>query len=205
MGAQEAAPQEEAQAPQALAADVLDAAGRTTAARSEPEGGGGDPMVQGVFGQAQAERLLWRAGFGPRPGDVDHFARWASTRPSTSWSTRRAEQLNGPAPVDDDGNPLAPEDLWGHAHCWWLDRMVRSDQPLVERMALIFHDWFATSQRHGRTTDADARPERAVPRARRSARSATCCATSRRPGDAAVPQRDRQPQGRRRTRTTPAR
>ena len=23
--------------------------------------------------------------------------------------------------------------------------MVRTDQPLVERMALVFHDWFATS------------------------------------------------------------
>ena len=56
-----------------------------------------------------------------------------------------AAQLIGPAPVDDDGNPLAPEDLWGHAHCWWLDRMVRSNQPLVERLTLVFHDWFATS------------------------------------------------------------
>ena len=25
--------------------------------------------------------------------------------------------------------------------------MVRTDQPLVERMALVFHDWFATSER----------------------------------------------------------
>ena len=24
--------------------------------------------------------------------------------------------------------------------------MVRTDQPLVERMALVFHDWFATSK-----------------------------------------------------------
>ncbi len=53
--------------------------------------------------------------------------------------------LTGPAPVDDDGNPLAPYDLWGHDHLWWLDRMVRSNQSLVERMALIWHDWFATS------------------------------------------------------------
>ena len=28
---------------------------------------------------------------------------------------------------------------------WWLDRMVRTNQPLVERMALIWHDWFATA------------------------------------------------------------
>src|SRR5919108_716743 len=30
-------------------------------------------------------------------------------------------------------------------HFWWLDRMVRTSRPLVERMALVWHDWFATS------------------------------------------------------------
>jgi len=52
--------------------------------------------------------------------------------------------LSGPAPVDQNGLAIAPADVVGHDHLWWLDRMVRSDQPLVERMALIFHDWFAT-------------------------------------------------------------
>ena len=33
----------------------------------------------------------------------------------------------------------------GHDHLWWLDRMVRSNQPLIERMTLLWHDWFATS------------------------------------------------------------
>lgn len=28
-------------------------------------------MYQGPFGREQAERLLWRAGFGPRPGEAD--------------------------------------------------------------------------------------------------------------------------------------
>jgi hypothetical protein len=107
--------------------------------------GGGDPMVQGVFGRAQAERLLWRAGFGPRPGDADRLAQMGLDAAVEELVSPPSEQLNGPAPVDDDGNPLAPEDLWGHAHCWWLDRMVRSNQPLVERMTLVLHDWFATS------------------------------------------------------------
>ena len=55
-------------------------------------------------------------------------------------------RLKGPAPVDENGLPIAPVDATGHDHLWWLDRMVRSDQPLVERMTLIFHDWFATSR-----------------------------------------------------------
>ena len=51
----------------------------------------------------------------------------------------------GKAPTDGDGAPLAPRDAWGHDHLWWLDRMVRSNQQLVERMTLVWHDWFATS------------------------------------------------------------
>jgi uncharacterized protein (DUF1800 family) len=101
---------------------------------------------QGAFGHAQAVRLLQRAGFGPVPGQADQLvslglagAVQSLTRPSGT------AHLSGPSPRDDDGNPLAPADAWGHDHLWWLDRMVRSDQPLVERMALIFHDWFATS------------------------------------------------------------
>jgi len=54
-------------------------------------------------------------------------------------------RLHGPAPHDDGGLPLAPADAWGHDLLWWLDRMVRSDQPLVERMSLVWHDWFATA------------------------------------------------------------
>ncbi len=102
---------------------------------------------QGPFGVAQATRLLNRAGFGPVPGQAEALSTLglvkaveSLTRPSGG------ANLNGPAPHDQDGNPLAPADLWGHDHLWWLDRMVRSDQPLVERMALVLHDWFATSQ-----------------------------------------------------------
>jgi hypothetical protein len=40
---------------------------------------------------------------------------------------------------------LDPINVWGHDHCWWLDRMVRSDQQLIERMTLVWHSLFATS------------------------------------------------------------
>lgn len=102
---------------------------------------------QGPFGHEQALRLLNRAGFGPVPGQADQLvsiglvgAVQSLTRPSG------AATLSGPAPVDDEGNPIAPADAWGHDHLWWLDRMIRTNQPLVERMALVFHDWFATSE-----------------------------------------------------------
>jgi len=109
-----------------------------------PTGGSLPPAPD--LNHLRAERLLWRAGFGPRPGDVDRVVSAgldATVRSLTNPSG--AANLVGPAPTDEDGNALAPADAWGHDHLWWLDRMVRSDQQLVERMTLIWHDWFATS------------------------------------------------------------
>ncbi len=95
---------------------------------------------------AQARRLLWRAGFGPTPGQAEALA-GAPTEQVVQALTRPTGQaiLRGPEPTDDEGNALAPADAWGEDHCWWLDRMVRSDQQLVERMTFIWHDWFANS------------------------------------------------------------
>ncbi len=104
------------------------------------------PAVVARITLAQARRLLWRAGFGPKPGQAESLAGQpleqvvhALTRPDGSAT------LSGPAPTDDEGNALEPADAWGQDHCWWLDRMIRSDQPLVERMTFIWHDWFANS------------------------------------------------------------
>ncbi len=93
-----------------------------------------------------AQRLLWRAGFGPRPGEAQALAGqplqqvvYGLTRPSGE------AVLSGPAPVNEAGQPLDPASVWGDDHCWWLDRMIRTNQPLVERMTFIWHDWFANS------------------------------------------------------------
>jgi hypothetical protein len=103
-------------------------------------------VYSGQFGRAQAERLLWRAGFGPSPGWSDAFASFGLEGSVNSLVYPQGpEMFVGAEPVDNDGVPIAPEDLWGHDHAFWLDRMVRTTQPLVQRMALIWHDWFATS------------------------------------------------------------
>jgi uncharacterized protein (DUF1800 family) len=103
------------------------------------------PVYGGTFGVAEAQRLLWRAGFGPRPGEAEAVAQRgvlaavrSLTRPAGTAT------LSGPAPAANAA-PIAPLDAWGHDHLWWLDRMIRSDQPLVERMTLVWHDWLATS------------------------------------------------------------
>jgi Protein of unknown function (DUF1800) len=103
------------------------------------------PVYRGTFGPAQAERLLWRAGFGPRPGEAKQLARKGLRGAVRSLTRPGPDRMTGPAPVDERSNPIAPTDAFGHEHLWWLDRMVRSNRPLVERMTLIWHDWFATS------------------------------------------------------------
>ena len=108
------------------------------------------PVYRGKFGAPQAERLLWRAGFGPKPGQSRKLARLADRKgiKAAVRSLTRAKgqpQLVGPEPLDEDGLPLAPFDAYGHDVLWWLDRMVRSSHQFVERMALVWHDWFATA------------------------------------------------------------
>ena len=105
------------------------------------------PVFKGKFTAAAAERLLWRAGFGPRPGEAAALARLGLGRAVRSLTRPASQQLVGPEPTDDRGFPIAPFDATGHDHLWWLDRMVRTTAPLVERMTLNWHDWFATSLR----------------------------------------------------------
>jgi hypothetical protein len=111
----------------------------------DPNGAGPVPVWGHDLGNPQLKRLLFRAGFGPRPGDIDALA--GKSLADAVYSLTRVSgdaTLTGPEPHDKNG-PLAPDDAWGHDHLWWLDRMIRSDQQLVERMTLIWHDWFATS------------------------------------------------------------
>ena len=105
----------------------------------------GVAVYRGTFRAAQAERLLWRAGFGPRRGEAEALARLGLDGAVRALTHPGRERLVGPAPHDDKGRPLAPYDAWGHDHVWWLDRMVRTSRPLVARMALVWHAWFATS------------------------------------------------------------
>jgi len=111
-------------------------------------------VYAGRFGRAQAERLTWRAGFGPRPGQLDALvgmdleaAVMSFTRPTGT------APLDGPEPTRDGTNPIELGRDEGAA-MYWLDRMARSRHQLVERLALVFHDWWAT-RRDGVANNAE--------------------------------------------------
>src|SRR3982751_5625819 len=107
------------------------------------------PVYRGQFGKPQAERLLWRAGFGPREGEAEKLAKLGLEGAVHKLTNPGHERFRGPRPHDDNGHPLAPNDAWGHDQLWWLDRMVRTNRPLTERMTLVGHDWSATSRDGG--------------------------------------------------------
>jgi len=95
--------------------------------------------------EAHVRRLFWRAGFGATPAEA---RRWAARgRAATlKWVVDggRGPQLRGSAPTVN-GKRLDPANEYGHDVLWWLDRMVRSQRPLVEKMTLFWHDHFATA------------------------------------------------------------
>jgi uncharacterized protein (DUF1800 family) len=99
----------------------------------------------GPFTTQHAERLLWRAGFGPRPGQARKLAKLGMRAAVLSLTRPKRHALVGPAPTLQTGQPIEPYTQWGNDVLWWLDRMVRTTAPLIERMTLIWHDWFATS------------------------------------------------------------
>ena len=95
--------------------------------------------------EAHVRRLFWRAGFGATPEEATRYAE--AGMDATLRFVLRGDggpELVGPEPTAD-GEPLDPVNEWGHDHLWWLDRMVRTRRPLVEKMTLFWHDHFATS------------------------------------------------------------
>ena len=94
--------------------------------------------------RGKIDRLMWRAGFGGRPKQIDAMTRAGLTASVESLLRPRGRSLNGPAPRID-GAPLDPINTYGHDVLWWLDRAVRGEHSLVERMTFNWHDHFATS------------------------------------------------------------
>ena len=104
------------------------------------------PPMSESWSEQHVRRLFWRAGFGASPEEA---ARWANAgREATiRWvmDGSRGPDLVGPAPLVD-GSPLDPVNEWGHDVLWWLDQMVRTQRPLVEKLTLFWHDHFATRE-----------------------------------------------------------
>ena len=98
-----------------------------------------------AMSQAMVDRLFWRAGFGPTAAD------------RTAWIGKPVEEavdallntpqgaLVGPDPTRD-GKVLDPTGDDTDLVLTWVDRMVRTSNPLVERMTFFWHRHWANSR-----------------------------------------------------------
>jgi uncharacterized protein (DUF1800 family) len=100
----------------------------------------------GHFGARQAAHLLRRAGFGGNAQDV--------TRLTALGPARAVDALLHPPAADVPFADYPAMDVLyaqlrgktrSGTELWWLDRMLRTEHPLTEKMTLFWHGHFATS------------------------------------------------------------
>ncbi|HEY2252963.1 MAG TPA: DUF1800 family protein, partial [Planctomycetaceae bacterium] len=104
-----------------------------------------DPQAHGGWTRADATHLLWRTQYGATHAEIDEaFAaglhktldRHVSPQPESPRFQAAEELLRRTA--FDTGSI-------GDLKAWWLYRMLNSANPLVEKMSLMWHSHFATS------------------------------------------------------------
>lgn len=100
----------------------------------------------GPWGIRQAAHLARRTGFGATAQEVRNL---------TALGMENAVNAIMHPPADDVDLPMYPDAAklsdkkarYQAAQMWWLDRMLRTKHPFVEKMALFWHGHFATSMR----------------------------------------------------------
>ncbi|MFO0980690.1 MAG: DUF1800 domain-containing protein [Planctomycetota bacterium] len=103
-----------------------------------------EPSARDPFDHRRAAHLLRRAGFGGSPGEVERAVAdgLAHTVERLVESDDRGARVRDLESVRDVVITL--DDL--HAlQAWWVQRMVASEAPLREKLALFWHGHFATS------------------------------------------------------------
>lgn len=97
------------------------------------------------FTRGEAAHLLRRSGFGATPAEIDALAAAASWAAAVDrvldTSANPADTI--PAAVDDRTDPWYPP--WVAGVKYWVDRMVTTPTPIVEKMTLFWHGLFTSS------------------------------------------------------------
>jgi uncharacterized protein (DUF1800 family) len=95
--------------------------------------------------QAMVDRLFWRAGFGPTANDRATWTGKTLDDAVDSLLNTPQGAFAGPDPTRD-GKPLDPKGDDTDLVLSWVDRMVRTPNPLVERMTFFWHRHWANSR-----------------------------------------------------------
>ena len=99
------------------------------------------PISAGRFDRDAARHLLRRAGFGPRPGQVER----ALERGLEATLGTLLEPPEHPGTLREDARHLLAAGRIEALQSWWMALILGDHDPLRERMTLAWHDHFATS------------------------------------------------------------
>lgn len=99
---------------------------------------------RGPWERLQAAHLLRRAGFSPAPGEVD-----AALRDGLDATVERlltaADESAAYREFDQQGEAIAARGGIQRLAAWWMARLRDTHNPLAARLALMWHNHFATS------------------------------------------------------------
>jgi len=98
----------------------------------------------GRFGPRHAAHLLRRAGFGGADADVARLTALGMAGAVDSLLHPRVADADFPV-YPDRAVLYDPKKARQATQLWWLDRMLRTNRPLVEKMTLFWHGHFATA------------------------------------------------------------
>jgi uncharacterized protein (DUF1800 family) len=110
---------------------------------------------RGPWSPRLAAHLLRRAGFGGSPAEIASAA--SAGMDATVDSLLHPQPDSLPAAPDGDltYGPMAPpaqrRDAYFRAASWWIDRMLQTPNPLVERMTYFWHNHFTSAVQGGIT------------------------------------------------------
>jgi uncharacterized protein (DUF1800 family) len=100
--------------------------------------------VAELTGRRRFAHLFRRAGFGATPTQIDQ-AMAAHPDEDTAFNLAVDNLLNYQAVAEVPDQVVVDPNSQDSLTKWWLDRMVRTTRPLLEKMVLFWHDHFATS------------------------------------------------------------
>ena len=98
------------------------------------------------MGFDEARHLLSRTAFGATPAEIRALETLDYTRAVDRLLATFRPQAATPAPDWVNQGPTAAVREQAHElRSWWIEEMLATDQPLVERMALFWHNHFTSS------------------------------------------------------------
>ena len=94
----------------------------------------------GQWDRAAAQHLFRRAGFGARPAELE-----LALSEGLEATLVRVFADGTPPELLASIQPLLPAGELEHLQAWWMALILEGGSPLRERMTLVWHDHFATS------------------------------------------------------------